>query len=335
MTTTPLRRRGAALAAALLSAALALTACGTSSDDNDQNASNSSGSGDFPVTVESSFGPITVEEKPETIVSLSPGLVDVLSAIDEHAILGNPVDEEGLLEFAPWVEGLYSEYDHSLVTAEYEPSPEAIAAQDPDLIIIDRSVIIDEQIYEQLSQIAPVYVAEYSSDFDDYDYITDLGAVTGKVEQAKETIADLNAQFAEARERLAGLQGRTFNAAYHLPATSELRLTGGYDWVEGLGLVVADNQPATGAKALILSQENLDQFNGEVATILTDDDGQAALESDPRFAELPSVQNGALLWLDSPLGSTMTGWNGPTGLRWLLERILPQLEGSELNESGQ
>lgn len=325
------KQRSAAvkIAILLLTAVLSLTACGTSEDDSSQ----SSDRGAFPVTVETPYGEITIKDKPQKIVDISGAFADPLDAIGERPVIsGNGGEAEKVyLENQPWMKGLYSEYDARLTTAEYKPSMEAIAAQKPDLITLN-SLVIDEQVYEELSKIAPVYANDISPILLD-ENLTNLGKITGKTEEAKKAISLLDDEFAEARTHLTGLQGKTFNAAFYVPAQNALRMVDSYDWVKELGLVVADNQPTTGEEPFALSLENFDEFKGDVASILTDKEGRAALEADPRFAELPAVKNGLLIWDDPVVANALSAWSGPTSLKWLLERILPQLEKSQLNQS--
>lgn len=324
-------RRGPASLAALLSATLLLTGCGGSDDSGDEDASTS-GSEEFSATVESAHGAITLDEKPERIVVIGGDFVDLLSSIDRQPVAfsgyGDP-DEETLLANYPWLTDLYTgEFDPTIVTAEYKADAEAIALHDPDLII-GTPYYVEEQQYEKLSTIAPTYVVPADAGRDWTDTLTDLGTLTGESEAAADVIADVEGRFAQARERLTGLEGTTVSMADDNAGT--LRLMSSGSWIEDLGLASAANQPEVGAGFVELSAENLDQLAGDIAFLVTyEDASRTKLESDPRFAELPSVENESLFFIERPLVDAGLG-AGPASLSWLLEELVPLLEGSPLN----
>lgn len=333
--TMPTRaRRASGLLAGVLSAALLLTACGSSADEGDDDSPGASSEG-YPVTVDSAHGEFTLQSKPERIVVIGADYVDLLHALGEQPLAfnnyGEP-NEEALVRGCPWLATLdTSTFDSALVTAEFKADPEAIALHEPDLIIGTPYYIGDEQ-YEQLSMIAPTYVTIFSSDRDWTDNLTDLGTLTGKVGLAAQAVSDVESQFVTARDRLSGLHDRTFNLAWY--TGDGLRMPPAYGWVEDLGLVHADNQPGIGAQAENLSRENLDQFAGDVAFIQADEEGRASLEADPRFTVLPSVENGTMFFVDRPVIDAGLA-AGPTSLMWLLDQIVPLLEESPLNAAGQ
>ena len=60
---------------------LALSACGGDSSDSGTAAAETSPSGAFPVTVTGADGELTLEEQPETIVSMSATATEMLFAI--------------------------------------------------------------------------------------------------------------------------------------------------------------------------------------------------------------------------------------------------------------
>lgn len=218
MTLTPLRRRGAALAAALLSAALVLTACGSGSGagtggaTGSTDASSGSAAG-FPVTIPSDFGEIKLTEKPEKIVVVGANrYVDVLAALDEApAVFGSGVDEQTTLTWTPWIKGKYGQYVSGLLTADWTPDAEAIGAQDPDLIVLQDNGAVDESLHKKLSAIAPVYTENNPRNW--ADAVTNMGAATGRSERAKEVISEVEADFSAARGALRACRARPTSRA--------------------------------------------------------------------------------------------------------------------------
>lgn len=332
MTTSPLR--SATLVSVLTATLLVLTACGGSSNNDSADPATEAGAG---VTVDTSFGEVTVPEDPQKIVVIGADLVDMLVSLDEQPVAfagSGEQSEEALIEASPWLDGIYTgEFDPALVTAEYKVSAEAVANHDPDLII-GRPYYIEEQQYQQLSAIAPTVVLEYASaDRDWTDDLNELGRITGNDDKAVEAQANVDAEFASAREELPGLDGKTFNSGF-VADTEGIYVAGDYSWVENLGLIPAENQPKPGEFRVTLPRENIDQFAGDVVLINAEGEYRELLDSDPRVAQWPSIRNGTAVFADRATLDAGTSI-GPASLTWVLPRLVPQLKDSALNNAGR
>ena len=177
--------------AALLPAVLVLTGCGGGGQPAEDKAD---GGGAFPVTVTDARGDVTLDARPERIVSLSPTSTEMLFAIgagDQVAA----ADE-------------YSNYPEEAPTTElsgFTPNVEAIAEEDPDLVILARDA---EESADQLEKIdVPVLVLDAAQTFDDtYAQMRLLGEATGNAEEADtaagEVEADMEEIVTETEERL-------------------------------------------------------------------------------------------------------------------------------------
>lgn len=332
MTMIQRSRRVSALAAAT---AVALVLAGCSSDEatSEEPDSDAAVSDAYPVTVETVYGEITLEEKPERIVAIGSAYVDLLLAIDEQpiAFVGDVRAGEDFIAGHPWFEDANldtSGHDLSLFSEGYTPSLEAIAAYEPDLILgTAADWAIDETMYEQISLIAPTYTPHDPQDWQ--LKLNDLGVLTGKTEEAAQVLTDVESEFADARDRLPGLQGATFVIADVVEQEVVLRTNRFF--FEELGL-----QPDAELAAIErVSVERLDEITSDVVEVMAwrAPDVQESLESDPRFAELQAVQNGTLIWSDATM--TTAADAGPASMSWWLEQVVPQLENSELNSEGQ
>ena len=135
---------------AVLAVAVLFTAgCGGAAEGDDEGTTSSRA---FPVTVDTAFGEVTVDEEPVRVVAL--GWSDAETAL---ALGVQPVGASDWLGFGgegvgPWAEGRYDEAPEIIETLE--PSYEAIAALEPDLILDTRSDGTQER-YDLLSAIAP------------------------------------------------------------------------------------------------------------------------------------------------------------------------------------
>ncbi|MGB4780401.1 ABC transporter substrate-binding protein [Microbacterium sp.] len=341
-------RRGAALIASALAAALLLAGCGAGEPDTDSTDAASGGNtgGDaFPVTIDAAYGEVSVKEKPERIFVFSARNLELLSYLGEEPYVFNngPLTGEEFLERLPYLDdALTTEPDPSLYDmGEYSLDAEAIAAFEPDLILAD-VWNVDEQAYQQLAQIAPTFVGLKAGDWTSWqDTLTSFATLTGHDPDAAlaEVEAELDTAFETAADRLPGLQGATYQV---VTIDDEGFGVGpfddGVDVDTRLGLVAAKGYEE-GRQA---SWENVDTLSADVLFVgsagsLSDEaveEGFTRLREDPRFAELPAVKNGAVVWLTRDEVAAITAVT-PGGLTWWLEQTVPRLEESALNQSAQ
>lgn len=174
----PRRLSPAALLALLTALLLALTACG-GSDDDAAAASGSSEAADFPVTVTADNGEVTIEERPEAIVSMSPTATEMLYAVGAGDQV-EAVDSN-------------SDYPAGVPTTDLEsftPNAEAIVGYDPDLVVLSDDI---NGVVDSLENLGvPVLLLGAAETLDDtYEQIELLGEATGHADEAAETVAEV------------------------------------------------------------------------------------------------------------------------------------------------
>ena len=169
----------AGLAGLFLFFATALAACGSSDKSSDTTVVDAVEESSFPVTV----GELTLEAKPERIVSLSPTATEMLYAIGAGSQVV-AVDEYSN----------YPEQAAALGTAlsGFEPNIEAISGYEPDLVIISYD---PGSLVEQLGSLGiPVFTANAAMDLDGvYEQIEQFGALTGNVANAVQLSSQMQA----------------------------------------------------------------------------------------------------------------------------------------------
>ena len=200
-------------------------------------------SGAFPVTVDTAFGDVTVEEEPVRVVAL--GWSDAETAL---ALGVQPVGASDWLGFGgegvgPWAEGRYDEAPEIIETLE--PSYEAIAALEPDLILDTRSAATQER-YDLLSEIAPTIgqpegVGPYQTTWQ--QQLELVGAALGKDDEAAALQDEVDQAFTDAAAANPGFEGTEVAVGAY---TSEgfgayVRGDSRVDFMEQLGFV---NKPA-------------------------------------------------------------------------------------------
>lgn len=178
--------------------ALAVTACAS---EGEEAPAAATAEGGFPVVIEGIAGDITVENRPERIVSLSPTATEMLFAIGADAQVV-AVDE-------------FSNYPaEAPVTAlsGFQPNLEAIAELNPDLVVVQQG---PEDLVDGLEAIGvPTIQLPAAVALDDsYRQLEDLGLATGNIAGAAEVVAEMQAGVADFVEEYSGLaDGVTF---YH------------------------------------------------------------------------------------------------------------------------
>ncbi|MET7965694.1 ABC transporter substrate-binding protein [Micromonospora sp. NPDC005305] len=163
------RRTPRLFAAALAVGALLLGGCAEKTS-NDTPAAGGSGSAAaaFPVSV----GKLTLEKRPEKIVSLSPSTTEMLFAIGAGKQVTAVDDQSNYPAEAPKSD-----------LSGFQPNAEAIAAKAPDLVVLANDL---NKIVDQLTTLKiPVLLTPAATTLDDtYQQLTDLGKLTGHPAEA-------------------------------------------------------------------------------------------------------------------------------------------------------
>ena len=149
-----MRRPALSATGLALAAALSLTACGSSEEPDAGGGSAASADEDFPRTVEHAMGSTEIPERPERVVVLDTGELDSVLSLGVTPVGAVTTDvSDGFLSYLA-----EDAADVEVVGTVSEPDLEAIAAAEPDLILSSKTR--HEDLYEQLSQIAPTVFAD-------------------------------------------------------------------------------------------------------------------------------------------------------------------------------
>jgi iron complex transport system substrate-binding protein len=149
----PKIRRGSALVAAAIAAALTLAGCTASGEAAESAPTSADG-----VVIEHGHGKTMIPEKPQRVVALGWMTPDIVAALGTNPVGIEEVwgaDESG---YQPWFEEFvteeYGETPEIIPFVEDGPNYEAIKELKPDLILSLYSGVTDIE-YERLSEIAP------------------------------------------------------------------------------------------------------------------------------------------------------------------------------------
>jgi iron complex transport system substrate-binding protein len=198
-----LHRPLAALLAVVL--ALVLTACGGDDDSASPQATSSvavdtTAAPAFPVTVEADNGSVTLDAKPEAIISLSATATESLFAIGAGEQVLAVDDQSNYPAEAP-VSDL----------SGFEPNVEAIAGYEPDLVVAayDPGGLVNG--LEKLD--IPVLLQDAAPDLEAaYRQIETLGAATGNADGAETVVESMRTEIEELAASVPEAAGAT---VYH------------------------------------------------------------------------------------------------------------------------
>ncbi|WP_456599689.1 ABC transporter substrate-binding protein [Blastococcus sp. SYSU DS0616] len=288
------RRPVRAVLALLAAPVLALPACGGASDGGDD-ADPTTAAGDFPVTVTGDNGELTLDERPEAIVSLSPTATEMLFAIGAGEQVEAVDDNSDHPAEAPTTE-----------LSAFTPNAEAVAGYDPDLVVLSNDINGIVDALETLD--VPVLLLEAAEDLDDtYAQLETLGTATGHDDEAAEVVADvqdrIDAAVASVPDAVAGMR------VYHeldpsfYSATSETFIGGIYSL---FGLEnIADGAPEAGGYPQLSAEYVVDQAPELIVLADTECCGESAetVAQRPAFGSVPAVTEGRVLAVDDDIAS--------------------------------
>jgi iron complex transport system substrate-binding protein len=156
------------LIAAVAATAVLLSGCAGGNSGAGQPAASASSSGSYPVTV----GAVTLNQRPQRIVSLAPTTTEMLFAIDAGPQVVAVDDQSNYPPNAPKTN-----------LSGFKPNAEAVAAKNPDLVVLSDDI---DKIVDQLTKLKiPVLQVPAAQRLDDtYTEIGQLGKLTGHPTEA-------------------------------------------------------------------------------------------------------------------------------------------------------
>ncbi|HEX6145143.1 MAG TPA: ABC transporter substrate-binding protein [Acidimicrobiia bacterium] len=274
----------------------------------------------FPVTVTAGNGEVTIEQRPVRIVSLAPTLTEVLFAIGAGDQVVAVDELSNYPEDAPRTD-----------LSGFEPNLEAVAALDPDLVVVSDDF---NDIVSALTAVGiPVIHQPAAASLDDtYAQIEQLGAATGNPEAA----AGLVASMASEIDDLSGsVEERADPLTYYHELDGSLFTVTSETFIgEIYGLAGLENiaDAAEGADTLYpqLSAEYIIESDPDLIFLAdTQCCGESAetVAARPGWDQITAVSSGAVFALDDDIASR---W-GPRVVD-LLETIVAAT--AELGEGG-
>lgn len=319
--------------AAVAVAALALAACSGPDDDGGGAGPGSApaAGGDFPATVETAFGDVTVDEAPERVVALGWGDAETALSLGVQ-----PVGASDWLGFGgdgvgPWSDG----YDESPEIIEtLEPSYEQIAALEPDLILDVKSAG-DQERYDRLSQIAPTIGVPEGGE----DYLTSTEQQTTMIAQAL-GVPDEGAALLEERDQAFADAAEAHPEWDGLTATAATRTSEGWgayvegservEFLERLGFqqspTVAGIEANAGGFSVDVSDEQLDLLDADLIVAFPIFIDASQITDDPQWQAIPAVEAGHDVVIDDADLQAAYSLGTPESQVYAVDELTGQIE---------
>ncbi|GAB1817148.1 ABC transporter substrate-binding protein [Herbidospora sp. RD11066] len=281
-----------ALAGVLLGVTL-LSGC-SSADTATPASPAAQSSGPFPVTVQAANGAVTIAERPQRVVSLSPTATESLFAIGAGPQVVAVDDQSNFPPEAP-----------KTALSGFKPNVEAITAEQPDLVIVSNDL---EGVVAGLGKVGvPVLVLSAATKIDDaYTEIENLGTATGNRAKADEVVTGMKQKLAD----LAAAAPQAKLTYYHeldvtpYAATSTTFIGQIYAL---FGLVnIADEAPDAAGGYPKLSAEFVAKADPDLiflADVKCCQQNAEALAKRPGWGGLKAVKNGDVVELDDDIAS--------------------------------
>jgi len=323
--------RPALRGAALLATALVVTSCGSGDESGSEAESSgtaSAASEAFPVTVSTAFGDVTIEEEPTRVVALGWSDAETALALGVEPVGASDWLAVGGNGLGDWVEQGYTEEPEMIETLE--PSFEAIAALEPDLILDTRSSATQER-YDLLSEIAPTIgqpegVGPYQTTWQ--QQLDLVGQALGRTDEAAALEAEVEQAFTDAAEANPGFQGTEVAVGAYTSEGFGAYVSGDarVAFMEQLGFrnKQAIEDQATENFFIPVSEEQLDLLDAELTVVFPIFVEASEFTGNPLWQALPSVQEGRAVVLDDTTTLNAFSSASAPGLLYALDTVVPQ-----------
>jgi iron complex transport system substrate-binding protein len=310
-------RIAGALAVAI---ALILTACGGTAEPGKTTPSDDAA---FPRTVEHAMGQTEIPRQPERVVVLDTGELDTALSLGVTPVGAvTTAVSDGFLSYLA-----EDAADVEAVGTIAEPNLEAIAALRPDLILSNRAR--HEDLYDELSQIAPTVFAERVGAVWKDNFLLDAEAL-GLEDDAAQLLEKYETAAAEVGRSIGDPAGTAISALRFVDGTIRV-----YSPQSFIGTVLADigldqlELPVADVPTFTeLSAEELTRADAEIVLYSSygpaEDSGEEAAVAGPLWSRLGAVQADRAFAVEDDVFFTGIGLTAAT---LMLEDLKEKLTG--------
>lgn len=289
----------------------------------------------FPVTIDHKFGSTTIDRAPQRIAAVGIGDADVLLSLGLTPVLvpvwkGSTDDGIGV-----WADSSVTGAEPTpLANATTEFDIETILASAPDVIIAVNNAI-DEELYAQLSAIAPTVL--HAADQTDWvlpwqEVTTRIGTAVGLAARAGEDVREIEELIVRTRTENPQFEGKTavlvirwsdgmLRAFSPEAARSQLLTQLGFAAPAGL------RDRFAGKLNYEIAAENYDILECDYLVFDNYDKSRADMEAQATFTSLEVVESGRLIALD-PIVSDAVSMPNPLTIPFVLDDLVAKINAA-------
>jgi iron complex transport system substrate-binding protein len=317
-------------------ACLPLAACSSDDDPGPSAAATSStAAAAFPRTVTDKLGTTEIPAEPQRIVTL-----DFPSTDGVLALGATPVGEYEV-SYVPggvqeWTKAAQGEQTPTLLSTDQGFPFEQIAALKPDLIVGTNTYPLVADAQDQLAGIAPTIAHVDAPGVDTWQQgLQTIGQALGRPDQAKQLIADVEAQVARTRKAHPEFEGKTVSFFNYVPGDGIYVIDDNNDFslkflsevgFAGVTPQVAQLKGSDGRAKV--SPERYDALDADIIIgTSTNPKALAELERSKVFQAIPAVRDGRFVALG--IGpATAIAFPSVLSVPWATEHLVPQMSAA-------
>jgi iron complex transport system substrate-binding protein len=299
-----------------------LVACGAKETKEESNSSNAK-------VIEHAMGKTEIKGDPKKIVVLTNEGTEALLALGVK-----PVGAVQSWTGKPWYSHIEKEMEGvKNVGLESQVNLEEIAALQPDLIIGNK--MRHEDIYKQLSQIAPTVYSEtlrgeWKNNFTFY------AKVLNKEEEGKKLISEFDNKAKEISEKAKDKLDTKITMLRFMPGKTRIYLENSFSGIilNQIGFAKSTMEdPSSENFAVEIGKERLQEADGDAIVYFTYDqgDGQGSQReeewlNDPLFKNLNAVKDGQVFKVDDAIWNTAGGIKAANLMLDDLDKLIDKLK---------
>jgi len=271
----------------------------------------------WPRTITDAAGhEVVLEKQPERIALLHTVYLEhflLLGTPPTASAIGNILGQTEALEdsemFAPYLEGV----EIIDLGSAREVNLEAILESNPDVIVTFSAHVGLEKTYDQLVQIAPVVLLDYTASWQ--DQLLECAEVVGKEAEAQKLIGEIEKAISDAKKAMEQYSDRTF-ALFRTDGKNFIT-RGNAKYYETFGITKPEGYPDTYETVSLEAVAEMNpyyivfQHNYKAAKGFVE-----SLEASSVWQSLDAVKNGRLYYFDENMNSF-----GPLAMRLTAEKL--------------
>ena len=300
-----------------------LAACGSADEKNelkDNDNTEVSQTEAFPLTITDDLGnEVTIEEKPETVVSILPSVTETLFALG--------LDEEiiGVSDYDTYPEAAL-EKDK---IGDMDMNPEKIISLNPDVAFLSKYNFDNHlDTIKQFEELGiKVVIIDTEESFEaTYASIELIGKITGQTEEAEEVVSSMKEELAAIEEKASKITEKK-KVWVEVSPQPDIYTAGQDTFMNEMLNIIGAENAATGEGWYSANEEEAVQLNPDVIIVTYGDFVEKAVEQvlgRNGWQEVTAVKNKAVYDVDSDM-TTRTGPRLVDGVEELGKAIYPEI----------